>query len=165
MNREHSPNIGGPRPFFGAGRHNSISDEHCENIQLTETRVPRQWVSNCQRNLTDNVIQTLVSKPNDTLSLLFEAAERQETSAMTTRQPSPRLGAETTKNQALHGQNFPKNDQYPPSGTLPMSRSTIMSPGVTLASPSAETISIWESYPFVRKGWLTAREAISYIDL
>ncbi|KAH9204879.1 hypothetical protein DL95DRAFT_398191 [Leptodontidium sp. 2 PMI_412] len=51
------------------------------------------------------------------------------------------------------------------TNTLPTPRSAATSPASTIPDPSSEMIEMWKKYRFVREGWLTAREAIMYVDL
>ena len=36
---------------------------------------------------------------------------------------------------------------------------------IPLSQPEPSILRLWESFRFVRMGWLTAKEAVSYIDL
>lgn len=120
---------------------------------------------NSQRNLTDNVIQTLVTKPNDALTLLFEAAGREELSALNSRQPSSErnlddaahVGAASTRG---YGSNGPS-----PANAYATPRSTKASMIESLPTPPAEIVELWKRSRFVRQGWLSATQAVLYIDL
>ncbi|KAH8672825.1 hypothetical protein BGZ60DRAFT_405685 [Tricladium varicosporioides] len=120
---------------------------------------------NSQRNLTDNVIQTLVTKPNDALTLLFEAAGREEPSALNSRQPSPdRNLGDAVHTGATSGREFANNGPSPAnayatphSARIPMIDS--------LPKPSSAVVELWKRSRFVRQGWLLASQAILYIDL
>jgi hypothetical protein len=127
----------------------------------------RRYASTSQRNLTDNVIHTLVSKPNDALALLFEAAGRQDPSALNSTRQSPDT---SSKELEVEHQNQPLESssrvaEHYTLNNIPTPHSTNASVTATIPSPSAETQEIWKRYRFVRQGWLTALEAIQYVDL
>ncbi|PMD36046.1 hypothetical protein L207DRAFT_556549 [Hyaloscypha variabilis F] len=127
----------------------------------------RRYASTSQRNLTDNVIHTLVSKPNDALALLFEAAGRQDPSALNSTRQSPDT---SSKELEVEHQNQPLESssrvaEHYTLNNIPTPHSTNASVTATVPSPSAETQEIWKRYRFVRQGWLTALEAIQYVDL
>ncbi|KAF7506937.1 hypothetical protein GJ744_011068 [Endocarpon pusillum] len=102
-------------------------------------------------NLAKSVMQTVVSNGNDALNILFEAAAHQEL--------------------ADHAQ-FPKS---PPPGPAPvydtprsvLSLDTAASASrvVKLSQPNHETLKLWSQTRFVMNGWLSAQEAVTFIDL
>lgn len=126
----------------------------------------RPYTSSSRRNLTDNVIHTLVSKPNDALALLFEAAERSDPSALNSRRQSlePSRNLRRNIDDPLADNVAGRNPTGHTSG-IPTPRSAVMSPAQAVPDPSGEMIELWKTYRFVREGWLTAREAVLYVDL
>jgi hypothetical protein len=133
---------------------------------VAEEENSRVYFSDSQRNLTDNVIHTLVSKPNDALALLFEAAGRQDPSALNSRRqsPDPTLSHPVNFNSQQNEVSL-ESEVRRPRSSLPTPHSINAASTSSWPSPSAETIKLWGGYRFVRQGWLTAREAIHAVDL
>ena len=93
----------------------------------------------------DGVVQTVVSSSKDALGLLFQAAEEEDTDDSD--DPIVISGA--------------------PDHTSPTS-TTAQHPGITpsrLSRPTREVVDLWEEFSFVRQGWFSATEAVTYIDL
>jgi Fungal Zn(2)-Cys(6) binuclear cluster domain len=97
-----------------------------------------------QISLDDSVMRTVVSRGNEALDILFEAAAHQE--------------------RANAG-----NAHSGPFTSLPRSQSSsaasIQNHAVTLSSATAATLELWAACRFVSQGWLSAQEAVTYIDL
>ncbi|PVH87269.1 hypothetical protein DL98DRAFT_649544 [Cadophora sp. DSE1049] len=136
------------------------------SFRSAEDADSRSYPSSSRRNLTDNVIHTLVSKPNDALALLFEAAERQDPSALNSRrqslEPSRNLRRNIDKS-LVDGEAGSNHAGH--TNAIPTPHSTVTSPAQIIPDPSSEMIELWKTYRFVREGWLTAREAVLYVDL
>ena len=94
--------------------------------------------------LDDSVMRTVVSRGNEALDILFEAAAHQERNSVS---------------NAQSGQSAIP----PPPQTLPVA--AIGKQAAILSSASADMLELWSSCRFVRQGWLSAQEAITYIDL
>jgi hypothetical protein len=94
-------------------------------------------------SLDDSVMRTVVSRGNEALDILFEAAAHQE-----------RAGASNTQS----GPSTVLPRPYTSSNTPPRNHA------VTLSSATAVTLELWASCRFVSQGWLSAQEAITYID-
>jgi hypothetical protein len=123
--------------------------------------------SSSQDTLTDNVIHTLVSKPDDTLALLFEAAGRDRPSASNSRRQST-----SNSNQADETSYYQQNEgdgdvHQNERNSFPTPKSTVTTASLPQfhSQPSKETLAQWNKFRFVCQGWLTAREAVLYIDL
>ena len=87
----------------------------------------------------NEVLDTLISIPRDALGLLFKAADH-ATSDSSGESDSPHVSR-----------------QYRLSGTP----YRMPSPTLTLS----DTLRLWEKHRFVRQGWFTSREAVSYCKL
>ena len=111
--------------------------------QDLDTTPDRQHASPAQTYDTD-VVQTAISSTNDALGLLFKAAEQQETDS----DGSPDPIATTTDDT---------------SGLPNLNRSTL--PATVLSKPSKSIIATWNKLRFVRHGWFSAIEAVTYVDL
>ncbi|CAG7935233.1 unnamed protein product [Penicillium nalgiovense] len=106
--------------------------------------------------LASSMMRTVVTSGNDALNILFEAATAQEDN-------SPG--------------NSPESPAGPPSvgpsthdRTLGNYDSTFESVGrvirpVKLSEATQDTLNVWEACRFVKMGWFTAREAVTFIDM
>lgn len=107
--------------------------------------------------LTNSVVRTVVSSGNDALNLLFQAAAHEG--------GNPSSVGQSTSD--------PVQGPSPVQGTSPYdvfssSASLIgCQPGpspVKISSASTDVIRVWEACRFVKMGWFSAREAVTYID-
>ena len=94
--------------------------------------------------LDDSVMRTVVSRGNEALDILFEAAAHQERA--------------TASNVQVGSSTAPP--QPPPASILP-----VRNQAVSLSSATAITLELWSNCRFVSQGWLSAEEAITYTDL
>ena len=92
-------------------------------------------------SLEDSVMRTVVSRGNEALDILFEAAAHQERTSTSNAQSGPLPHPHTS------------------------SYVSAASDAVTLSSASAVTLELWAACRFVTQGWFSAQEAITYIDL
>ncbi|KAK5947786.1 hypothetical protein OHC33_011181 [Knufia fluminis] len=94
--------------------------------------------SRMSANLQNDVLNTFVTNSSDAIGLLFRAAEQNDSDST--------------------------DEQTPPEHAcrdeVQGSVSSMPSPGLA----SDETIALWEQHRFVRQGWFTAREAVSYLE-
>ena len=103
-----------------------------------------QHESPSSSGVADSVIRTVVSTGNDALNILFEAASRD---------PNPIANGTGTY---VH-ERIPQ--QMSSIGTSPSDASS------GIPSPGSEVLKTWETCRFVTMGWLTAKDAVMYIDL
>jgi hypothetical protein len=99
------------------------------------------------------------------LALLFEAAGRQDPSALNSRLQSPDTSRELETGPQIQAFDRASRLDERSINNIPTPHSTSASISAALPSPSAETIDLWKRYRFVRQGWLTALEAVQYVDL
>jgi hypothetical protein len=101
------------------------------------------------------MMRTVVASGNDALNILFEAATAQEDSQADT-SPDSAIGASSTgQSQGLTPGNYDAAFE---------SVTRVIRP-VQLSNVAQETLNIWEACRFVKMGWFTAREAVTFIDL
>lgn len=100
-------------------------------------------------------MRTVVASGNDALNILFEAATAQEDSN-TDNTPEPINGAPSTG--PSHVLTPGKYD----AAFEPVTR--VIRP-VQLSNAAQDTLNIWEACRFVKMGWFTAREAVTFVDL
>lgn len=109
-------------------------------------------------------MRTVVSSSNDALGLLFEAVELQQNGSFSDGLQA--LGTNTDGGY-LDGSH---SSQHPAQHISPHSAmSTASKPGPILqeqlSSVTPEILRLWNRCRFVKQGWFTAREAVTYIDL
>ena len=127
-----------------------------ENLNDRSEHSHSRTQSISQRPLLDDVMmRTIVTSSHDALGLLFQAAEQQNESSRS-----------ETPAHAMNEQSLLRN-----STQLPTPRSTLSGAGPgpvfpdTLSNASPEVLRLWSRCRFVKQGWFSAREAITYIDL
>lgn len=100
-------------------------------------------------------MRTVVASGNDALNILFEAATAQEDSH-----------ADTTP-ESISGPSSagPSQDRTPGNYDAAFESVTRAIRPVQLSNTSHETLNIWEACRFVKMGWFTAREAVTFVDL
>jgi hypothetical protein len=101
-------------------------------------------------------MRTVVASGNDALNILFEAAAAQEdinpdTSSESLAGP-PSAGPST---QDRTPRNYDATFESVPRVIHP----------VKLSDATRDTLNVWEACRFVKMGWFTAREAVTFIDL
>lgn len=125
---------------------NDMSFQPLEDVDMQQQQsLQEQPVPNADDGLADTVMRTLVSSGNDALRLLFRAAEQREAE-------SPRHLASIS--QASQG-DF----------TSPGNLTSITTEPVQRSQATAEVLEVWDAFRFVKMGWFTAEEAVTYMDL
>ncbi|KAL2202902.1 hypothetical protein CC79DRAFT_1184691 [Sarocladium strictum] len=108
--------------------------------------------------ISDPVVTTFLSKPSDALNVLFDAA-RPASSPRTSRvqiSPSQPRGTESLAANGLRYSNANIVSTVNESGLISVTE---------LSCPGEEILDLWDRFRFVRQGWFTAQEAVTYIDL
>jgi hypothetical protein len=90
-------------------------------------------------SFTDRVVASMVTGPSDALDILFDAASH----------PSAH---EVRPEHA----SLPKLD-FSSSHPIPVIKE--------LSYPDDSVLDLWDTCRFVRQGWFTAQEAVTYVDL
>lgn len=110
-------------------------------------------------NLANSMMRTVVSSGNDALNLLFEAA-----AAAHDQEPS--RNDQDTPSQGPQSAVVDAGNGHPVNGSA-TARADIQPKSVhpvELSDTSAAVLSVWEACRFVKMGWFTSREAVTYID-
>ncbi|KAL3443680.1 hypothetical protein BJX65DRAFT_311654 [Aspergillus insuetus] len=94
--------------------------------------------------LTDPVMSTIFTRPSDALDVLFDAAR-----------PGPAQGQ-------AHAGGFPGEGAFGVSSLVSESGLVAVS---ALSQPSEDVLDLWDKCRFVRQGWFTGQEAVTYLDL
>ncbi|KAJ5090028.1 hypothetical protein N7532_008712 [Penicillium argentinense] len=112
--------------------------------------------------LASSMMRTVVASGNDALNILFEAATAQDQEDNTSNETDTphRVGS---KSGAPNGRerSTPRNFESP---TTFESAPRAQHP-VSISDVDPETLQVWEACRFVRMGWFTAREAVTFVDL
>ncbi|KAJ5761224.1 hypothetical protein N7520_008380 [Penicillium odoratum] len=150
LQHDLSPNIS-PRPDPAA----TINHSNHTSPHLNHDRRHRS-----NPNLASSMMRTVVASGNDALNILFEAATQQSQEDNALREPSPPVGVSSKNGINAKERSTPRNFESPiPFEPVPRTRP------VHLAEVSQDALHIWEACRFVRMGWFTAREAVTFMDL
>ena len=125
-----SPGDTSPRAPLSASSHH-----HSPSLLLRHADPSQAGTS---PSLTDRVVSSMVTGPNDALDILFDAAS------------SSAGPVNRSRNLSL-----PQVDL--PSSFIPIIRE--------LSDPQDNVLDLWDRCRFVRQGWFTAQEAVTYVDL
>ncbi|KAJ5506496.1 Peptidase T2 asparaginase 2 [Penicillium expansum] len=142
-----------------AGSHRGSLDHHSAGPSRTDQSPSHTYENNKHRSnstLASTMMRTVVSSGNDALNILFEAATAQE-------ENSPDTSSEPLAGPPSAGPST--QDRTPgnyDSGFESVAR--VIRP-VKLSDASQDTLNVWEACRFVKMGWFTAREAVTFIDL
>lgn len=130
----------------GSGSNNTSSTPREDAVQYERSR-GGSAAENLQAQdgsdespLTDPVMSTIFTRPRDALNVLFDAAQ------------------------------VPGGDQGELPSAQPGSATNLVSESgqvavSALSQPSEEVLDLWDKCRFVRQGWFTAQEAVTYLDL
>lgn len=109
-------------------------------------------------------MRTVVSSSNDALGLLFEAVEQEQNGSFSGDLQALETNTDGGYPDGSHASHHPAQHVSPYSVM-----STASKPGPILqeqlSSATPEILRLWNRCRFVKQGWFTAREAITYIDL
>lgn len=113
-------------------------------------------------NLASSMMRTVVASGNDALNILFEAAtaHNQEETPSTDTSPPLEGGSRSGTSNAKE-RNTPRT--FENLATFE-SVSRAIGPG-DISEATQETLNVWDACRFVKMGWFTAREAVTFIDL
>lgn len=86
-------------------------------------------------SLTNLVMSSILTRPSDALDVLFDAAR---------------------PGQSLPSQSTSSSSSVTASGQVAVSG---------LSQPTDDVLDLWDKCRFIRQGWFTAQEAVTYLDL
>jgi hypothetical protein len=112
-------------------------------------------------SLSERIMSAAVSRPGDALAILFEAIHPdKQTPARST---STQISDTEESGRYQHAASCePSSANKIAAPKLP----TINERSITrLSMPDDETLDWWDKSRFVRMGWLTGQEAVTYLDL
>lgn len=110
-------------------------------------------------NLANSMMRTVVSSGNDALNILFEAAAAAHDQEPGQNDQDTRARGLPADGEAANGS--PLNGRHATAGPEVVPK--IVHP-VELSDASRDVLSVWEACRFVKMGWFTSREAVTFID-
>lgn len=118
------------------------------------------------QTFTDKVIRAVVAKPGDALNLLFDASQPMEQHPTFSRRDHDLQCSENVEecsqqasNSAISRESAYQHFEVPVS-------TPGLTPAVSILSwPTDDVMDVWDKCRFVRQGWFTSQEAVTYIDL
>ncbi|CAH0052318.1 unnamed protein product [Clonostachys solani] len=122
--------------------------------RVTEVAVHGRASPRSQELLYNRVIATPLTGTHDALEVLSDAVPRGE--------PSVTLGTRAITPSPSHN-SVPSPAQGPT--VIPSAGGGLGFTVSVLSSPDEEILDLWDRSRFVRQGWFTAQEAVTYIDL
>ena len=107
------------------------------------------------------MMRTVVASGNDALNILFEAATAQNQDDTPPTDASPPEGGSRSGHPSTKERATPRT--YASPATFESVPRAI--PPADISDASQETLNVWDACRFVKMGWFTAREAVTFIDL
>jgi hypothetical protein len=157
---DREPNAG---PSNGSPAHDSASESFFPpSDNSTKPSLPLLQ-SRMQTRSSNPVMRTIVSTGNDPLDILFEAAEDHDDGFYD--------GASSLTQIESNGRQSQTGSHPSPYGTpgLMASPERIQAlQGVTstvnISPTTPDVLRVWNAYQFVKMGWFSAEEAVTYVD-
>ncbi|RDW66595.1 hypothetical protein BP5796_09344 [Coleophoma crateriformis] len=132
-----------------------IDNDDTNSIDTASFPRPRSQSMTQRSVLNNSVMRTMITSSNDALGLLFQAAE----------QPNQAIGTGQSESSTsgIHKNTISMQHHTPHSA---VSIGAISSPIIpeTLSDASLEVLRLWNRCRFVKQGWFSAREAVTYVD-
>lgn len=116
-------------------------------------------------NIGDSVLRKVVTNGKDALNLLFEAARKDTSQEFC----NDRVHSSTSELDLDREMKQPSSLSAVAASTASPSRSTlygaIPAPCAMSVNLSNGVVDTWKAYRFVTTGWMSAQEAVTYVDL
>lgn len=141
----------------------SISSAPNQHGNGTPPDGPHQGIQPASSGLlADSMMRTVVSNGHDALNLLFEAANQEGHSD--SQSPGSRYphGAGCTPHSST-GHYSAAAGTSSPAGSVPLNMN--VAPSGMTSNPKTDVLEVWSAFRFVRMGWLSAKEAVNFVDL
>ncbi|KAE8160127.1 C6 transcription factor [Aspergillus tamarii] len=147
----------GPSPLSYAEHDQDNGDSALQSSPAEGSQRRRQSTS----TLANSMMRTVVSSGNDALNILFEAA------AAHSKEHGNGLSESSTPSRTARSSTGRSNnyDSSLNQSIVPPEVLAKAAQPVEISQTSKEVLSIWGACRFVRMGWFTAREAVTFIDL
>jgi len=140
----------GPSP----GNGETTITENTGNINESSQDKPQPTSS-----LGNSMMRTVVASGNDALNILFEAA------AAHSRGNGMTAGSQSGNAISSENRTIRNDDLLAGGYSGPYENPTRTMHPVEISRVSKDVIDVWESCRFVKMGWFTSREAVTFIDL
>ncbi|KAI1926049.1 hypothetical protein LOZ12_000524 [Ophidiomyces ophidiicola] len=128
---------------------------------LTSTMRPAESPSDQgpSTGLASSVMRTVVSSGNDALNILFQAAAQEQGNCVNDL-------ATNSRSLLSQSNNHAQPVYETPGSTTSLGMATTISSEPTHLSPvEPDVVAVWDSCRFVKMGWFSSREAVTYVDL
>lgn len=113
-------------------------------------------------NLASSMMRTVVASGNDALNILFEAATAQNHDDIPPTDTSPQIEGSSRPGHLDVKERVTPQPFASPATLESVSRAN---PPVVISDATQETLNVWGACRFVKMGWFTAREAVTFVDL
>lgn len=110
----------------------------------------------------DSMMRKVVSNGHDALNLLFEAANHEGQSDSQSPGSLYPHGAGRTPHSSTGNYSAPPCTSSP-AGSVPLTMK--VAPSGMASDPKTDVLEVWSAFRFVRMGWMSAQEAVTFIDL
>ncbi|KAB8274456.1 C6 transcription factor [Aspergillus minisclerotigenes] len=147
----------GPSPLSYAEQDQDNGDSTLQSSPAEGSQRRRQSTS----TLANSMMRTVVSSGNDALNILFEAAaaHSKEHGNGLSESSTPSRNARSSTGRSNNYESSLNQSIVPPEVLAKAAQP------VEISQASKEVLSVWGACRFVRMGWFTAREAVTFIDL
>ncbi|KAB8251947.1 C6 transcription factor [Aspergillus flavus] len=147
----------GPSPLSYAEQNQDNGDSTLQSSPTEGSQRRRQSTS----TLANSMMRTVVSSGNDALNILFEAAaaHSKEHGNGLSESSTPSRNARSSTGRSNNYESSLNQSIVPPEVLAKAAQP------VEVSQASKEVLSVWGACRFVRMGWFTAREAVTFIDL
>jgi hypothetical protein len=108
------------------------------------------------------MMRTVVASGNDALNILFEAATARDQDDTPPSDESPPVEAGPRSGGSIAKERVTPRNYQSPAGFESVPRAARP---VDISNATHDTLDVWNACRFVRMGWFTAREAITFVDL
>lgn len=153
----HHTSSHGPSPLSYAEQDPDNDDSTLQPSPADSSQRRRQSTS----TLANSMMRTVVSSGNDALNILFEAAaaHSKEHGNGLSESSTPSRNARSSTGRPNNYENSLNHSIVPPEVLAKAAQP------VEISQASKEVLNVWGACRFVRMGWFTAREAVTFIDL
>ncbi|KAE8340029.1 hypothetical protein BDV24DRAFT_175691 [Aspergillus arachidicola] len=147
----------GPSPLSYAEQDQDNGNSTLQPSPAESSQRRRQSTS----TLANSMMRTVVSSGNDALNILFEAAaaHSKEHGNGLSESSTPSRNARSSTGRSNNYESSLNQSIVPPEVLAKAAQP------VEISQASKEVLSVWGACRFVRMGWFTAREAVTFIDL
>jgi hypothetical protein len=143
-------------------RHHQTGAEHTPLSYSSQTGISQRPASHTSpTGLASSVMRTVVSSGNDALNLLFDVASNDRENALQGIEDLAPVPDSQMHDGSVRESGLAFADGHGLGSATPFEKSS----PANLPSYPREMLKVWQSCHFIRMGWLSAREAIYYVDL